>query len=347
MMLQPLKQAVPRALAVRTASTAALLLTASAMVFAAGAMASLAGSAHAQAPASNEIRIVASFPPGGPVDVLSRIVANGLREKSGANTIVENLPGAAGNLGIDKVKRAAPDGRTLLVIPAGNLTINPTLMKNFPFDIDQDFVPVTMLAKAPNVLVVTPGLAANNARELVALAKAKPGALSFASPGIGSGLHLAGELFKLQTGTDLLHVPYKGTPPALNDVLGGTVPVMFSNLPATLAHIRSGKLRALGVTDSVRASVAPDIPTLAEQGIAGVEVTSWYGLLAPRATPPAVAAQLAKDIAEILNRPATTEQLKGQGLVVWVMQPDQFRSHIRTETDSWARIIKVRNIVAE
>ena len=317
------------------------------LAFTAGALLFATGGAYAQAPAANEIRIVAPFPPGGPVDVLSRIIANGLREKSGNNTVVENLPGAAGNLGIDKVKRAAPDGRTLLAIPAGNLTINPTLMKNFPFNIDEDFVPVTMLAKAPNVLVVNPGVAAKDARELVALAKSKPGALSFASPGIGSGLHLAGELFKLQTGTDLLHVPYKGTGPALNDVLGGTVPVMFSNLPATLAHIRAGKLRAIGVTDNVRASVAPDIPTLAEQGIAGVEVTSWYGLLAPRGTPPAVAAQLAKDVAEILNRPATTEQLKGQGLVVWVMQPEQFRTHIRNETTSWARIIKARNITAE
>ena len=324
-------------------------LTATA-IFALGA--AWSGSAAAQASA-NEMRIVAPFPPGGPVDVLSRILANGLREKSGTNVIVENLPGAAGNIGIDKVKRAAPDGRTLLVIPAGNLTINPTLMKDFPFNIDQDLAPVTMLAKAPNVLVVHPGLAAQNARELVALAKAtagnsaKPATLAFASPGIGSGLHLAGELFKLQTGTDLLHVPYKGTGPALTDVLGGTVPVMFSNLPATLAHIKSGKLRAIGITDNVRAAAAPDIPTLAEQGIAGVEVTSWYGLLAPRATPVAVAAQLAKDSAEILNRPATIEQLKGQGLAVWVMQPEQFRAHIRNETANWARIIKARNIVAE
>ena len=303
--------------------------------------------ALAQQPARGEIRLVAPFPPGGPVDVLSRVLANGLREKTGAPTVVENLPGAAGNIGLDKVKRAAPDGRTLLVIPAGNLTINPTLMKNFPFDIDQDFVPVTMLAKAPNVLVVHPGLAAGNARELVALAKAHPGTLAFASPGISSGLHLAGELFKLQTGTDLLHVPYKGTGPALTDVLGGTVPIMFSNLPATLTHIRTGKLRAIGITDNVRAVAAPDIPTLAEQGIAGVEVTSWYGLLAPRGTPAAVAAQLARDAAEIFNRPATIEQLKGQGLAVWVMQPDAFRTHIRNETANWARIITARNIVAE
>ncbi len=319
-----------------------LLATTAALAFGAGWCCNTAAQVSA-----NEIRIVAPFPPGGPVDVLSRILANGLREKSSANVIVENLPGAAGNIGIDKVKRAAPDGRTLLVIPAGNLTINPTLMKDFPFNVDQDLVPVTMLAKAPNVLVVHPGLAAQNARELVALAKSKPATLAFASPGIGSGLHLAGELFKLQTGTDLLHVPYKGTGPALTDVLGGTVPVMFSNLPATLAHIRSGKLRALGITDNVRAIAAPDIPTLTEQGIAGVEVTSWYGLLAPRGTPAAVATQLAKDSAEILNRPAIIEQLKGQGLAVSVMQPEQFRTHIRNETANWARIIKSRNIVAE
>lgn len=142
-------------------------------------------------------------------------------------------------------------------------------------------------------------------------------------------------------------MPYKGTGPALTDVLGGTVPIMFSNLPATLTHIRTGKLRAIGITDNVRAVAAPDIPTLAEQGIAGVEVTSWYGLLAPRGTPAAVAAQLARDAAEIFNRPATIEQLKGQGLAVWVMQPDAFRTHIRNETANWARIIKARNIVAE
>ena len=303
----------------------------------------LIGSVQAQ----DTLRIVSPFPAGGPVDGLARILATGLSEKYKQTAIVENLVGAAGNIGMDKVKKAAPDGRTLLVIPAGNLTINPTLMANFPFNIANDFSPVTMLAKAPNVLVANAAVPASNARELIALAKAKPGTLSFASPGVGSGLHLAGELFNAQTGTDLLHIPYKGTPPAINDLLGGAVPLMFSNLPTVLAHIQSGKLKAIGITDTVRADSAPNIPTLAEQGVTGVVVTSWYALLAPRGTPPAVASQLAKDAAEILNRPAIREQLKAQALTVWTMPPAELQAHIAAETSSWARIIKAKNIKTE
>ncbi len=292
--------------------------------------------------------IVAPFPPGGPVDTLARILAEQITKRSGQPAVVENLPGAAGNLGIDKVKKAKPDGNTLLMIPAGNLTINPTLMPNFPFNIEKDFVAVTMVAKAPNVLVAGPGAKVKDLKELVAAAKARPGGFSYASPGIGSGLHLAGELFKQQTGTDLMHVPYKGTAPALNDVLGGTVPLMFSNLPATLQHIRSGKLVALGVTDTVRDGVvAPEIPTLAEQGVSGVVVTSWYGVLAPAGTPPEVVARVLKDVNDALARPEVREQLKAQGLTPIGMKPADFAAHIKTETATWARIIKARNIVAE
>jgi tripartite-type tricarboxylate transporter receptor subunit TctC len=297
--------------------------------------------------AQERMTIVAPFPPGGPVDVLSRILAEGLQKKTGLTVVVENLPGAAGNLGIDKVKRARPDGKTLLVVPAGNLTINPTLMPNFPFNIERDFVPVTMLAKAPNVLVASAQAKVGSLRELVVQAKARPGALSYASPGIGSGLHLAGELFKQQTDTDLLHVPYKGTGPALNDVLGGTVPLMFSNLPAALPHIKTGKLVALGLTDTVRSPVASDIPTLAEQGVSAVVVTSWYGLLAPAGTPVALAEQLAKDAADILAQPAVREQLRAQGLSDTTQKPAEFAAHIKAETQTWARIIKARGIVAE
>ncbi len=292
--------------------------------------------------------IVAPFPPGGPVDTLARILAEQISRRSGQPAVVENLPGAAGNLGIDKVKKARPDGRTLLMIPAGNLTINPTLMTNFPFNIEKDFVAVTMVAKAPNVLVAGPGAKVRDVRELVAAAKARPGGFSYASPGIGSGLHLAGELFKQQTGTDLMHIPYKGTAPALNDVLGGTVPLMFSNLPATLQHIRSGKLVALGVTDSVRdAVVAPEIPTLAELGIPGVVVTSWYGVLAPAGTPPEAVAQVLKDATDALARPEVREQLRSQGLTPVLMKPVEFAAHIKAETATWAGIIKARSIVAE
>ena len=297
--------------------------------------------------AQDRITLVAPFPPGGPVDLLSRILADGLQKKYSQVVVVENLPGASGNLGIDKVRKAKPDGKTLLVIPAGNLTINPTLMPNFPFNIERDFVPITMLAKAPNVLVANSQSKVGNVRELIAQAKLKPNQFSYASPGIGSGLHLAGELFKQLTDTDLLHVPYKGTGPALNDVLGGSVPLMFSNLPAVLGHIRSGKLIALGLTDNLRTAVAPDIPTLAEQGVSGVVVTSWYGILAPAGTPVALVEQLARDAAEILSQANIKEQLKSQGLTEATQKPSEFALHIKQETQTWARIIKTRGIVAE
>lgn len=281
------------------------------------------------------------------MDSLARILAAGLQKRYSQAAVVENVAGAAGNLGIDKVKRAKGDGHTLLLVPAGNLTINPTLMPNFPFNIERDFVPITMLAKAPNVLVASPGAKVKNIKGLLELAAAQPGTLSYASPGVGSGLHLAGELFKQQANVDLLHVPYKGTGPALNDVLGGIVPLMFSNLPATLGYIRSGKLVALGITDSTRNVVAPDIPTIAEQGVSDVVVTSWYGLLAPAGTPPAVAAQLAKDASDILKQPAVHEQLAAQGLTDATQKPAEFAAHMRAETATWARIIKARKITAE
>lgn len=309
-------------------------------------------SAHAQsaaetALAADKFTLVAPFPPGGPIDTLARLVADGLGKRYNQTALVDNAPGAAGNIGMEKVKRAKPDGHTLLVIPAGNLTINPTLMPKFPFNIEKDFVPVTMLAKTPNVLVTNPGTGIKTVAELIARAKAKPDSLSYASPGVGSGLHLAGELFKSQADVDMLHVAYKGSPPAINDLLGGTVPLMFSNLPTVLAHIRSGKLVALAVTDSVRTPTAPEIPTMAEQGVPGVVVPSWYGLLAPAGTPPDVVEQLARDAAAILAQPAVREQLKAQGLSEWTIKTGEFGSHIRSETASWAKIIKARNITME
>lgn len=306
-----------------------------------------AQSAAEKALSSDKFTLVAPFPPGGPIDMLARVLADGLTKRYGQAAVVENAPGAAGNIGMDKVKRAKGDGHMLLVIPAGNLTINPTLMPKFPFSIEKDFVPVTMLAKAPNVLVVNPGTGFRTVQDLIKVAKAKPDTLSYASPGIGSGLHLAGELFKAQAGIDILHVAYKGTAPALNDVLGGNVPMMFSNLPGVLPHIRSGKLVALGVTDTARAAAAPEIPTLAEQGVPGVVVTSWYGLLAPAGTPADVAEQLARDAQNILAQPEVRERLNGQGLSGWNLRTADFAAHIRAETADWAKVIKARGITVE
>lgn len=306
-----------------------------------------AQSAAEKALAADKFTLVAPFPPGGPIDTLARVVADGLAKRYNQTAVVDNAPGAAGNIGMDKVKRAKPDGHTLLVIPAGNLTINPTLMPKFPFSIEKDFVPVTMLAKTPNVLVTHPGTGFKTVQDLIKAAKAKPDSLSYGSPGIGSGLHLAGELFKDQAGVDILHVAYKGTPPAINDLLGGTIPLMFSNLPTVLPHIRSGKLVALAVTDSTRTPTAPEIPTMAEAGVPGIVVPSWYGLLAPAGTPADVADQLARDAAAILAQPAVREQLRAQGLSEWNIKTGEFGAHIRDETARWGKVIKARNITME
>jgi tripartite-type tricarboxylate transporter receptor subunit TctC len=312
----------------------------------------LLGTAHAQTAAekqlaSDKFTLLAPFPPGGPIDTLARVLADGLGKRYNQLAVVDNAPGAAGNIGMERVKRAKADGHTLLVIPAGNLTINPTLMPKFPFDIQKDFVPVAMLAKTPNVIVTSPKTGIKTVAELIALAKAKPDTLSYASPGVGSGLHLAGELFKSQANVDILHIAYKGTPPAINDVLGGVVPLTFSNLPTVLPHIRSGKLVALALTDSARTPTAPEIPTLAESGVPGVVVPSWYGLLAPAGTPADVVEQLAKDATEILAQPQVVEQLKAQGLTGWNLKTSAFDKHIRDETASWAKVIKARNITVE
>jgi tripartite-type tricarboxylate transporter receptor subunit TctC len=297
--------------------------------------------------AQEKFTVVAPFPPGGPVDQLARLLAEGLQKQYSQPAVVENLPGAAGNLGMEKVKRAKADGHVLLVIPAGNLTINPTLMPKFPFVVEKDFVPVTMLAQAPNVLVAHPGAGIANLKELIALARAKPGTLSYASPGIGSGLHLAGELFKQVANIDIQHVPYKGTPQALNDVAGGSIPLMFTNLPAAQEFIRRGRVVALGIPDKVRTPAAPDIPSFAEQGVNGVQVTSWYGVMAPAGTPPEIVERLAKLANTILSQPATRQLLQTAGLSPVSQTPAQFGANIRQETAEWARIIKARGIVAE
>lgn len=307
------------------------------------------GSAHAQTEAekmlgAGSFTIVAPFPPGGPVDTLARLLSSGLAARYKQTAIVDNRTGANGNIGIELVKRAPPNGHTLLVVPQGNLTINPTLMPKLGYSVDGDFAPVSSLARTANVIAVNPAVPARTIAELVELAKAKPGTVSYASPGVGSSLHLAGELFGQQAGADFLHVAYKGTPPGLNDVLGNIVPMIVGNLPTLLPHIQSGKLRALAVTDAQRTPELPDVPTLAEAGVKGVTLSSWYGVMAPKGTPAPVLEQLARDIAQILNEPATKAQLQKQGLSVWNVAGAAFGDLIRRETASWAPIIKARKI---
>jgi tripartite-type tricarboxylate transporter receptor subunit TctC len=296
---------------------------------------------------SKPFTIVAPFPPGGPVDTLARQLADALGKQYKQPAVVENKPGANGNIGIEQVKRAAPDGHTLLVVPAGNLTINPTLMHNLGYDVERDFVPVTTLGRASNVIAVNAGVPVKTIGELVALSKAKPNTISYATPGVGSGLHLAGELFRQQSGADILHVAYKGSAPGLTDVIGGTVPMIIGNLPTLLPNIQSGKLRALAVTDPQRDPALPQVPTLAEAGVPGVSVTSWYGLLAPKGTPPAIVEQLAKDAARILNEAATKAALEQGGLHAWLVPGAAFGDLIKKETATWAPVIRSRKIEAQ
>ena len=297
--------------------------------------------------AAKPFTLVAPFPPGGPVDTLARMLADGLAAQYKQPAIVENKPGAAGNIGIDQVKRSAPTGHTLLVIPAGNLTINPTLMPAARLDILGDFAPVSSLARASNVVAVNPNVQAKTIAELVALAKGKPNSIAYATPGVGSQLHLAGELLGQEAGADFLHIAYKGSGPGLNDVLGGTVPMIIGNLPVLLPHIQSGKLRPLAVTDATRDPAIPQVPTLAEAGIPGIAVTSWYGVLAPRGTPPAVVEQLSRDFARILNAPENKAKLQNQGLQTWLVTTAAFADLIRKETATWAPVIRSRKIEAQ
>jgi len=232
------------------------------------------GNASAQAWPSKPVKFVAPFPPGGPVDLLARLIGQKISEKSGQPVLVENKPGAAGNLGIEQVAKSAPDGTTFLHVPAGNITINATLMRDMPFNWERDFTPVTMIATAPNLLVVHPSVPAATVKELIAHARANPAKLTYGSPGVGSGLHLSGELFRREAAIDIAHVPYKGTVQAMNDLIGGQITMMFGAMPTLLPQVKAGKLRAIAVTSGQRSSAAPEIPTIAEAGLAGFDVSS-------------------------------------------------------------------------
>jgi tripartite-type tricarboxylate transporter receptor subunit TctC len=301
----------------------------------------------AQAFPTKPVRIVAPFPPGGPIDVLARLVAAEVQRRSGQPVTVENRPGGAGNIGILAVAQAPADGHTWLFIPQGNITINATLMKNLPFSWERDFVPVTLIAYAPNLLVVNPSVPASSVRELIQHAKANPGKLTYGSPGIGSSLHLIGELVKREAGIEITHVPYKGTTQAMQDLLGGQISMMFGSLPTLIPQVRAGKLRALAVTTVKRAPQAPELPTLVEAGLKSLDVPSWYGALVPAKTPPDVVAQIHAEIAAIVQSPEMAKTLETQGLSPVANAPREFADQIRRETATWARVIQEAGIRAE
>ncbi|MEM5278052.1 tripartite tricarboxylate transporter substrate binding protein [Cupriavidus taiwanensis] len=317
----------------------ALLLSASL-----GALASQPALAADPYPA-RPIRLVVPFAAGGTTDILARAVAAELAKLPGWNVVVDNKPGAGGNIGADIVAKAAPDGYTLLMGTVGTHGINQSLYGKLPFDPIKDFAPITEVAAVPNVLVLNPAFAQQNkiesVKDLIAYARANPGKINMASSGNGTSIHLAGELFKTQTRTFMVHFPYKGSGPALTDLAGGTMQVMFDNLPSSMALIKSGKLKALAVTSARPSPALPGVPTIAQAaGLPQYEASSWFGLLAPAGTPPDVIQRIQQEVAKALGAPAVRERLQAQGAEPVGNTPEQFAAFIRAETTKWAKVVK-------
>lgn len=303
--------------------------------------------AQAQTYPAKPVKIIAGFPPGGAADLLARVVADKLSAALGQSFVVENRPGAGGTIGADTVAKATPDGYTLLLGAAASQTIAPAIYKSLPYDAGKDFKPVALVATIPVTLVVHPSVAANNVRELVAVMKAASAPMQYASSGSGAIPHLAGELFQLSQGVKLVHVPYKGAPLAMSDLLSGRVQLMFDNLPTVLAHIRSGKLRALAVAGTKRARALPDLPTLAEAGVPNAEVGSWFGVLAPAGTPDAIVGALTREIGKALAADDAKGRLDAMGAEPTYLTPEEFARLIRADTEKWARLVKATGAQAD
>jgi len=309
------------------------------------AAAGLAPPASAQSYPVGPVRVIVPYPPGGGTDILSRSIAPRLNEAWGQPVVVENRGGANGNIGAALVAKAAPDGYTVLVVPIG-FAVNPSLYKDLSFDALKDFAPVSQLASNPSVLVVHPSLPPRTVKELIALLKARPGEINYASSGNGSTPHLATELFKLMTGTRMTHVPYKGGGPATIDVVAGHVPVYIMSPVQAAPHMKSGRLRALAVTGATRDPAFPDLPTITEAGVPGYALVNWYGMLVPAGTPPAVVSKLHAETVRILKVPELKDRLAAEGATVVGSTPEQFGVFLREEMTKFARIVKAAGMTA-
>jgi len=312
----------------------------------AAVLCAFAGMAFAQSYPSKPIKIVVPYPPGGFNDTLGRTLAAKFTEAWGQPAVVENKPGANTLIGSDFVAKSPPDGYTLLVV-AFPFAVTPSLIRNMPYDTLKDFAPVVLAAQSPNLLVVNPSLPVKSVGELIALAKAKPNSLSYASTGNGSSNHISMELFKSLAGVDIVHIPYKGTAPAVTDLLGGQVHLMFDNVPNVLPHVKAGKLVALGQTGVKRSPLISDVPTVAEAGVAGYEVTVWFGLVAPAGTPREVVQKLNAETVRILAMPDVRERFLAQGVEPVGSTPEQFGEHIRTQMAKWAKVVADAGVKAE
>jgi tripartite-type tricarboxylate transporter receptor subunit TctC len=300
----------------------------------------LSTSAFAQTWPAKPIKWIVPFAPGGTTDILARTIGEKLTVALGQPVIIENKPGAGGGVGADFTAKAPPDGYTIMGGTISTHAINASLYKSLPYDPVKDFVPITLIARVPNMLVINPDIPAKNVAELITLLKANPGKYSFASSGNGTSQHLSGELFKSIAGVDMQHIPYKGSPPALQDVVGGQVAMTFDNITTAWPLAKGGKLRALAVTTAKRSAVAPDVPTLSESGLAGYEVGSWQGVFAPAGTPPAVVKRLNAEIVKIINMPDVKEKLIGLGAEPVGNTSEEFAALVQTEVAKWAEVVK-------
>ena len=307
----------------------------------------LCGDVTAQTYPDRPIRLVVAQTPGGSTDTVARVMARALTVPLGQQVIVDNRAGGGGNIGAELVAKAAPDGYTLILGTSSTFGVNPSLYPNLPYDAVKDFAPIIFVSVVPNVLVVPPMVPAHSVQELVSLAKAKPGSLNFASSGSGGGPHLAAELFKSQAGIDIVHIPYKGTGPAIADLLSGQVQMSFTTVVSVLPHIKSGKLRALAVTSPRRVQALPDIPTVAEAKYPGVNATSWNGMLAPAKTPAAIIARLNTEANKILSSPQMRENLLNQGAEPMGGTPAEFGAYVKNEVNKWGKVIKAAGIKPE
>ena len=309
-------------------------------LFAFAAALAMAANAAAQAWPSRPIRYIVPFAPAGTTDILARTIAEPLSKALGVPVVVENKPGAGGGVGAAEVAKAAPDGYTIMGGTISTHAINASLYSNLPYDPVKDFVPITLIARVPNMLVVNNDIAAKNVAELIKLMKANPGKWTFASSGNGTSQHLSGELFKGMAGVEMQHVPYKGSPPALNDVMGGQVDMTFDNITTAWALAKGGKLRALAVTTAQRSSVAPDVPTLAESGLPGYEIGSWQGVFAPAGTPPDIVKRLNAEIVKIIKSPEVQKKLIDLGAEPVGDTPEQFATFVKAEVVKWGEVVK-------
>lgn len=306
-----------------------------------------AGPVMAQSYPAKPIRFIVPFAPGGSTDLVARILAQRLPEALGQAVVVDNRGGAGGVIGAELAARAPADGYTIVLGSPGPLTINPNLLSRMPYDSLRDFSPISLATISPFILVVHPSMPVRSVRELVALAKAKPGQLNYGSAGNGSVGHFSAEQFKWLAGVNLVHVPYKGAGPAVTDLLGGQLNLMFENLPTVLSHVRSGRLRALAVGTKKRSALVPEYPTIDEAGVPGYESSTTFGVLAPAKTPVAVVARLNREIVKILNSPDTKERLAAQGLEAAAGTPQQYAAHIKEELAKYGRIVKAAGIKIE